>query len=104
MPPALIEGTESYFFFTLMIWFCEYQVFLYWFFAAGVVFTIGQRLQWAYKNLETENTGEEAHSEKTDEKISEIVSSGEMNTGDAEDDTNDNKTDNVSSDKVKKDQ
>ncbi len=52
MPPALIEGTESYVFFSLMIMFCEYQVYFYWAFALGVTITILQRLQWAYRNLD----------------------------------------------------
>lgn len=44
MPPALIEGTESYVLFGLMILFCEYQIMIYWVFAVGVVITILQRL------------------------------------------------------------
>eukprot|EP00347_Sterkiella_histriomuscorum_P014981 403358768 len=52
MPPALIEGTESYFFFTLMIWLCEYQIQIYQIFAVGVTITILQRIIWAYRNLD----------------------------------------------------
>ena len=52
MPPALIEGTESYIFFGLMILYCEYQLYLYCAFALGVTITILQRVYWAYKNLD----------------------------------------------------
>ncbi|TNV75814.1 hypothetical protein FGO68_gene7422 [Halteria grandinella] len=55
MPPALIEGTESYIFFGLMILFGDngfIQASLYWLFSLGVTITILQRLWWAYKNLD----------------------------------------------------
>ena len=51
MPPALIEGSESLALFASIILFCEYQVYLYIIFAAGVTITILQRLQYAAKNL-----------------------------------------------------
>jgi len=47
MPPALVEGTESYILFGLMILLGEdgfYQAVLYWVFALGVTITILQRL------------------------------------------------------------
>ena len=40
MPPALMEGTESYLMFALMIWLCEYQIQIYYTFALGVIITI----------------------------------------------------------------
>lgn len=55
MPPALVEGTESYVMFGLMIllghdsW---WQGTLYWILSAGVIITILQRLHWAYYNLD----------------------------------------------------
>jgi hypothetical protein len=55
MPPALIEGTESYIFFGLMILYGDtgaVQGALYWLFSAGVIVTILQRLHWAYYNLD----------------------------------------------------
>jgi hypothetical protein len=55
MPPALIEGTESYIFFGLMILYGDngyYQGALYWALSAGVIITILQRLYWAYYNLD----------------------------------------------------
>ena len=55
MPPGLIEGTESYIFFALMIMLGDdgqYQAALYWLFALGVTITILQRMLWAYRNLD----------------------------------------------------
>lgn len=55
MPPALVEGTESYVMFGLMIllghdsW---WQGTLYWVLSVGVIITILQRLNWAYYNLD----------------------------------------------------
>ncbi len=55
MPPALVEGTESYVMFGLMIllghnsW---WQGTLYWVHSVGVIITILQRLYWAYHNLD----------------------------------------------------
>ena len=55
MPPALVEGTESYVMFGLMIllghnsW---WQGTLYWVLSVGVIITILQRLYWAYHNLD----------------------------------------------------
>jgi hypothetical protein len=40
MPPALVEATESYLLFALMIMFCEHQVMIYWIFSIGVIITI----------------------------------------------------------------
>ena len=40
MPPALIEGTESLILFGAIILLCEYQLYLYTAFAAGVTITI----------------------------------------------------------------
>lgn len=52
MPPALIEGFESYVLFTLMIIFYkDWMVILCQIFSAGVTITIIQRAWWAYKNI-----------------------------------------------------
>jgi phosphatidylglycerophosphate synthase len=51
MPPALIEGTETVFFYSAFLLFPRYSTQLFALFGALVIITSCQRLVWASKNL-----------------------------------------------------
>ncbi len=52
MPPGLIEGTETFVFFTLFLLFPDQSPILMWIMAGLVLFTAAQRPFWAYRQLE----------------------------------------------------
>jgi len=52
MPPALVEATESFICFTLMIAFPEHIFWIAAVMGVGVVITILQRLKWAFAYLD----------------------------------------------------
>ncbi|MCB0130320.1 MAG: CDP-alcohol phosphatidyltransferase family protein [Caldilineaceae bacterium] len=52
MPPGLIEGAETILFYTLFFLLSAYVGYLYLLFSGLVIFTVAQRVWWAYQTLD----------------------------------------------------